>query len=206
MITACVHCGAPVEPERWSVETATAMRENNWCFDCAFWEKQAVAYSNPPPHFVVIDYHTYSLGSRTSGPMRGMAGRDFIVERQNGDLILCSDLWSGDDIPERFRSRPCFANTAKFFSGLKATFPPGSHFEACWNPAEPEYVAFFLSRFPSRRTSVEEFQRQWDATEPKLVHQWDSRPTGGQIHPKLVLGEPKNGDPDCVGYYRWEKL
>lgn len=83
------------------------------CFGCAFWSVRADLGCE-----TVIDGAIYSPGNRTSGPMRGMAGRRFDIEYiASGKRITTFDLWSGGVVPERWRHR--FPDTARFLNGAE---------------------------------------------------------------------------------------
>lgn len=82
------------------------------CFTCAFWLLKADHGGE-----TIIDGGYYSPGNRTSGPMRGMAGRRFDIEYFDGRIITTHDLWFCGVVPEWCRDR--LPDTARFINGAR---------------------------------------------------------------------------------------
>jgi hypothetical protein len=106
------------------------MVDRRLCYSCNYW----CDFLKTKPH-TIIGGRTYSPGSRTSGPMRGMAGRRFDIEYfagpHAGKRITTFDLWAGSDIPERYREH--FPDTAKFINGGSKENVGGT---TCWGPSD----------------------------------------------------------------------
>ena len=101
------------------------MDRDGLCFECAFWSLRT-EIEKP----TVIDGRWYAPGNRTSGSMRGMAGRRFDIEYFDGRRITTFDLWSGGEIPEVWRGQ--IPDNARFLNGA------GGHVvgeTTCWNPS-----------------------------------------------------------------------
>jgi hypothetical protein len=99
----------------------TNMLERRLCYTCNHWRE--FKEKNDPSAITVIDGHLYGPGNRTSGAMRGMAGRRFDIEYiepsiHAGKRTTTFDLWSGGQLPERVR--PHFPDTARFLGGAKS--------------------------------------------------------------------------------------
>lgn len=83
------------------------------CFTCAYW-RVAVARK----HDTVIAGRIYSVGDVKKPPNQphaGMAGRRFDIEYFDGRVVTTHDLWSGSEVPERYRQR--IPDTARFLGG-----------------------------------------------------------------------------------------
>lgn len=92
----------------------------------------------------IIGSHVYSPGNRTSGEMRGMAGRRFDIEYiapsiYAGQRITTFDLWSGSLIPERLLSK--FPDTARFLGDAEKANVGGT---TCWNASDRRHEPYPL--------------------------------------------------------------
>ena len=122
----CADCGASAK-NSYMEPIASRMLAHKRCFTCDFWEDRCAQ-----KHATVIDHCTYSPGNNTSGRDRGMAGRRFDIEYfADGRRVTTYDLWSGGEIPERYRDR--IPNTARFLGGAERADAGGT---TCWNPAD----------------------------------------------------------------------
>lgn len=140
----CTSCG---ESEFWISYSNSPIKArmdlSGECFTCAFWE---VTLSEKDSKRIVIDYHVYSIGeepkqgSNTNKSDLGMSGRRFDIELlSTGQKFTTHNLWSGSEIPERYRHR--IENNARFLNGGdKAQVGEVT----CWNP-----VSESLSVYPS---------------------------------------------------------
>lgn len=98
------------------------------CFTCAFWRVRAAER-----HETVIDGRLYTVGNRPEGGrFNGMAGRRFDIEYFDGRKVTTYDLWSGAEIPERYRE--AIPNTARFLNGAGFVRIGDS---GAWNPSTP---------------------------------------------------------------------
>lgn len=124
-IEKCACCGAYA---RCSYMDAVAqkMQARQMCFSCSFWEDRC-----QENWLTIIDGHTYGPGNRTSGEMRGMAGRRFDIEYFDGRRVTTYDLWSGGEIPEPFRSR--MQDNARFLGNAEKVMVGQTR---CWNPCD----------------------------------------------------------------------
>jgi hypothetical protein len=124
---ACAICGAKNYHTSYMGSEGKRMEADGICFSCAFWSDRA---EKGCP--TVIDGWVYTPGTRTTGEFRGMAGRRFDIEYFDGRKVTTFDLWSGGEIPERFRDR--IPDTARFVNGAKRSNVGGTN---CWNPSRP---------------------------------------------------------------------
>lgn len=127
----CNDCGA----ENYSVSFTPNCAEKKVidaegvCFTCAFW-RVAISKKND----TVIEGRIYSVGDpkRPPGPHNGMAGRRFDIEYFDGRRVTTHDLWSGSEVPERYRQQ--IPDTARFLGGAGfVRIGDGG----AWNPSRP---------------------------------------------------------------------
>ena len=99
------------------------------CFTCAFWRIRAAQKQE-----TVIDGRIYSVGNinRAPGPHNGMAGRRFDIEYFDGRRVTTHDLWSGSEVPERYRQQ--IPDTARFLNGAGFVRVGDG---GAWNPSRP---------------------------------------------------------------------
>ena len=120
------------------------MKQTGECFSCASWE---IRLSAPNPDRLIINGWVYSVGQEPSEDrlrsnrvsMLGMAGRRFDIELADGRRFTTHNLWSGGEVPARYRDR--LPDTAKFVGGERDKAGDIT----CWNPADrraPRYPAF----------------------------------------------------------------
>jgi hypothetical protein len=131
----CVECGEEAqntycEPHR------TDMLERRLCWTCNYWRDFAAESAPKKGEMTIIDGHVYGPGNRTSGSLRGMAGRRFDIEYIEpsvyaGQRCTTFDLWSGATIPERLREQ--FPDTARFLGGAHKANASGT---TCWNHSD----------------------------------------------------------------------
>lgn len=124
----CPACGIEDFHVHYSGDVAARMKATNECFTCAFWEIRCAA-GEP----IVIEAHVYGIG-REPGPHTprwdlGMGGRRFDIEFFDGRRVTTHNLWSGGEIPERYRSR--LPDTARFLGARKAVVGEMT----CWDPS-----------------------------------------------------------------------
>jgi hypothetical protein len=111
----------------------TQMLERKLCWNCNFWVEEEKRYEKEHLSMTIIDGHVYAPGSRTSGPMRGMAGRRFDIEYIEpsiyaGQRTTTFDLWSGSTMPDHLRAK--FPDTARFLGGAEKAQVGET---VCWN-------------------------------------------------------------------------
>lgn len=111
----------------------TQMMERRFCWDCNYWTEEEKRYEKDHCTMTIIDGNVYAPGSRTSGSMRGMAGRRFDIEYIEpsfyaGQRVTTFDLWSGGTMPDRLRAR--FPDTARFLGGAERLQVGET---TCWN-------------------------------------------------------------------------
>lgn len=134
----CGECGQEAR-NSYSEPYFTDMLKHKRCFICQFWQYQERKLEKEHRFSVIIDGAIYGLGSRTSGPFRGMAGRRFDIEfippsAFAGKRVSCFDVWAGGKLPKRMHQR--FPDTAKFLNEAeRVELAPGGIFEVCWNPS-----------------------------------------------------------------------
>jgi hypothetical protein len=138
----CAACGAKNFSLTFVESTRAKMEARCLCFSCNHWTDRLGNVDT------IIDGHTYGPGSRTSGSLRGMAGRRFDIEYFDGRRITTYDLWSGGAIPAHFKDK--FPDNARFLNGGERADLKG-HIETCWNPSDdstPPYPLPNGSRAP----------------------------------------------------------
>lgn len=135
---ACRQCGKPAT-NSYSEPYRTRLLESRRCFSCDHWNEFATKAKIED--LTIIEGHIYGPGNRTSGSLRGMAGRRFDIEyiapsRHAGKRITTFDLWSGGTMPDAIRAQ--FPDTAKFLNGAERAQVGET---TCWdgssNKAEP---------------------------------------------------------------------
>lgn len=137
----CSKCGA--EDQNCYVEPyKSQMLNRKLCWTCNFWFDRAIALEKNHHRMTIISGREYSPGNRTSGPMRGMAGRRFDIEYIEpsvyaGQKITTFDLWSGGDLPADLAER--FCDTARFVGGAKKCEVGET---TCWNPSATSETTF----------------------------------------------------------------
>jgi len=97
------------------------------CFTCAFWRVRIAQ-----KHDTVIAGRIYTVGNRPKGSEHnGMAGRRFDLEYFDGRHVTTYDLWSGGEVPERYRAQ--IPDTAKFLGGAGFVRMGDG---GCWNASK----------------------------------------------------------------------
>lgn len=93
------------------------LKERQLCFGCNFW--YGLQYEIPEEDRIIIDGEHYVI--LPDSPQRkysGYGGREFVIKRNDGSLVVTRNLWHQGSIPEQFKSR--FTNNACFLE----TKPP----------------------------------------------------------------------------------
>lgn len=131
----CVKCGDE-DRNTYCEPHYTQMMERLLCWCCNFWAEEEKRYDKEHSSMTIIDGHVYKPGNRTSGPMRGMAGRRFDIEYikpsvYSGQRVTTFDLWSGATMPEHLRAK--FPDTARFLGGAEKAQVGET---TCWNGSE----------------------------------------------------------------------
>lgn len=117
----CSGCGEEGR-NSYSEPYRTDMLKHRMCWTCNYWREFEEKRLPGKLGMTVIDGHVYSPGNRTSGAMRGMAGRRFDIEYiepsiHAGKRITTFDLWSGSTMPENVKAK--FPDTARFLGGAE---------------------------------------------------------------------------------------
>lgn len=101
----CVECGVIEFSTYFNNET---MIENQLCFSCNHWKEKSDNYLNNPGNTLIIKGALYSDGGNKKNPSNtsflGHAGREFTIQRKDGELWKTNNLWCGGDIPLKYRS------------------------------------------------------------------------------------------------------
>jgi hypothetical protein len=126
--------------------TRTRMLERLLCFACNYWREFEEKLESDHARMTIIDGRAYTPGNRTSGEMRGMAGRRFDIEYiapsvHAGKRITTFDLWSGSDMPDRLKAK--YPDTARFLSGAEKAVVGDT---TCWNPSDGKCEPYPLPR------------------------------------------------------------
>lgn len=141
----CVECGAE-DVNTYSEPYRSQMLERSLCWSCNYNHNLGERLTKNHAKETIIGGHTYGPGNRTSGSMRGMAGRRFDIEYiapsiYAGQIITTFDLWSGADLPPKLREK--YPDTARFLNGAEEARPGGV---LCWNPSSGKTEPYKLPR------------------------------------------------------------
>lgn len=141
----CSSCGE-TDRNTFMEPTGTQMLERRLCFGCNHWRNFAEKEGPRRNELTIIDGLIYTPGNRTSGEMRGMAGRRFDIEYVEpsayaGQKITTFDLWSGGPLPEKLRDQ--FPDTARFLGGARSA-KVGEI--TCFNPSDHRSEPYPLPR------------------------------------------------------------
>jgi len=117
----CLGCGE-VARNTYCEPYRTNLLDRRMCYMCNHWFEFEKDLKSNHAKKTIIGGHVYGPGNRTSGPMRGMAGRRFDIEYiepsvYQGQRVTTFDLWSGSALPEKLRVR--YPDTAKFLGGAE---------------------------------------------------------------------------------------
>lgn len=131
----CSKCGAAAR-NTYCEPIRSRMLANRHCFSCDFWEDMDRKIARDHARMTIIAGHIYSPGNRTTGEMRGMAGRRFDIEYiepsiHAGKRITTFDLWSGSTLPDDLKAK--YPDTARFLDGAKKVQVGET---TCWNPSD----------------------------------------------------------------------
>lgn len=131
----CVGCGT-LARNTYSEPSRTQMLELRLCWYCNYWRNFEAKLEREHARMTIIDGHVYGPGSRTSGPLRGMAGRRFDIEYIEpsvyaGKRVTTFDLWSGSTLPEHLQER--FPDTVCFLGGAERAKVGET---TCWDPSD----------------------------------------------------------------------
>jgi hypothetical protein len=126
----CQDCGAKDYPTSFMQSSPIKQRmdRDGICFDCGYWR---IAIEGKQD--TVIDGRIYSVGDvkkPPNQPRAGMAGRRFDIEYFDGRCVTTHDLWSGSEVPERYRH--LIPDTARFGGGAECVKVGET---TCWNPS-----------------------------------------------------------------------
>ncbi|NTJ46857.1 hypothetical protein G6K93_07495 [Agrobacterium rhizogenes] len=141
----CSEC-SELARNTYSEPSRTHMLERRLCWDCNYWRDFEVRLANDHRTMTIINGHVYGPGNRTSGSMRGMAGRRFDIEFVEpsihaGKRVTTFDLWSGSTLPDRLKEK--FPDTAKFLGGAERCQVGET---MCWNPSDRQEEPYPLPR------------------------------------------------------------
>lgn len=139
----CVKCGNEGR-NTYSEPSYTQMMERRLCWNCNYWVEEEKRYEKDHRSMTIIDGHVYRPGNRTTGSMRGMAGRRFDIEYIEpslyaGQRITTFDLWSGSTMPSHLRDK--FPDTARFLDGAERVQVGET---TCWNHSSRSGVPYPL--------------------------------------------------------------
>ncbi len=124
----CASCGKTYRESYGPSAELDRMIADGICFICAYWENRA---EKPLPFAATtIDGCVYHPGNRTSGELRGCAGRRFDIEYFDGRRVTTFDLWVTGAIPEKYRDR--MPDTARFLNGAERVQVGDTE---CFNPS-----------------------------------------------------------------------
>lgn len=126
----CRECGKWVEYGGMAGYEGDVSRE--FCWDCDLWLRRVADYAKPDPRHdrVVIDKGNgrfiYTIGRATRpSSHNGFGGSWFTILFDDGTERKVCDLWSGGEVPERFRDR--IHTNARFVApAASVPYPQGS--------------------------------------------------------------------------------
>ena len=102
----CAECGMLEQSTGWANGTRLVAR--SLCFSCDLWVDRVAERGSPGK--VIVDGRWY--GYDPTCPMRGgrpehrgFGGRRFAILLADGTTVVTDNLWTGGEIPERFRDR-----------------------------------------------------------------------------------------------------
>lgn len=130
----CSKCGKEAQ-NTYCEPSFSQMLQHRLCYSCNHWREYDEQLSRTYTKATIIDGATYTPGNRTSGPMRGMAGRRFDIEyiepsAHAGKRITTFDLWTGGALPDWLREK--YPDTAVFLNGAERCQIGDT---GCWNPS-----------------------------------------------------------------------
>lgn len=107
----CKNCGK-IDSDNFTGDVGDRMRENQYCFSCAFW--YIWANRSNDPRVVIINNHHYYIGDEDyKSGFRGFGGAKFIIEFFDGRKVTSTNLWSQGDIDAFCNLMPDNARFAK---------------------------------------------------------------------------------------------
>lgn len=102
----CIQCKVLIRLH-YIEEIKNALMENQWCFNCWFWEEKVGWLGNPD--VVRIDGRHYAIKpdppEGTNRSLWGAGGRGFIIRFFNSREVKTHNLWYQGKIPEHFKDR-----------------------------------------------------------------------------------------------------
>lgn len=104
MIVKCTKCKQKFDTK------SHILKIDGWCFYCNFWSEIAAKRED----YLIIDGHSFSTGSE-SDPFKGMGGRLFYIETNDGSKIKTTNLWHQGKIPDVWRD--VLPDSARFTNG-----------------------------------------------------------------------------------------
>lgn len=145
----CKECGEEAT-NKYIAPIRENLLERRLCYMCNYWHEFAEKLENEHHTMTLIGGHVYTPGNRTSGEMRGMAGRRFDIEYIGrsayvGQRVTTFDLWSGSTLPDHLKAK--FPDTAVFLNGAERCQIGET---GCWEPSsnktEPYQLPCKLAR------------------------------------------------------------
>lgn len=102
MITCC-ECGT-TEEAYFQPEVVARMVENNWCFNCMFWND---IINNWSDENVCVEGHVYNVrNAPAQQAIKGHGGTKFYCRRTGSDTVVeYNDVWHRGKVPHHFRER-----------------------------------------------------------------------------------------------------
>ena len=139
----CVGCGEAAR-NTYCEPSKSQMLNHRFCFTCNYWRD--FEEKHKPETMTIIDGHVYTPGNRTTGEMRGMAGRRFDIEYIEpsiyaGQRVTTFDLWSGSTMPDHIKTK--YPDTAKFLGGAHRANVGGT---TCWDNTQVRAEPYPLPR------------------------------------------------------------
>ena len=95
----CCICGKEEDPTHWVQDCGEKLMKHQMCFECNHWREQhELDHTTRGEHgWAVINGSHYTLHPHTDG-IRGMYGRTYKIEFNDGTVVECNNLWHQGDL------------------------------------------------------------------------------------------------------------
>lgn len=108
----CYVCGKPIEKFYYSIGKNSYVCENEACYTFYFWDNFAATAIHDRNHeYVIVDRKAYQIGN-SQDKVKGMSGKHWTIQFNDGYYIETDSLWFLGDLPQRLLHD--FPDNAKF--------------------------------------------------------------------------------------------
>lgn len=99
----CAKCGKEAV-NHYVGEIAMIMDEEGLCFECAYWVWQHRLDYSGKRKFAIVDGYHYVLAPHTdTNWLVGSCGQKYHFLFNNGEELVCDNVWHQGQVPEHFR-------------------------------------------------------------------------------------------------------